>query len=354
MAFLKHTGIFILLLLLFAACTNRQEVVTPPWAGNTDAADSSEFDLTEIQQAGELIGLTLSGPETYYDYHGGHLGVHYLLGEHFASQIGVRLRVEVCRDTTELLTRLAAGEADLIMLPIDTTDTLSPGWRLGKEKPLLAEALHEWYHPQMIDEARSQERQMLTRPRVRRRVFAPMLSHGVISHYDGYFKQYARNIGWDWRLLASQCYQESTFDPNAQSWAGAKGLMQIMPATADHLGLPRNQMNDPEQSIAAATRYLKELEAELSAVRNPYERQNLALAAYNGGLHHIRDAMRLAERDGRNAHVWNDVKTYVLRLSQPQYYQDTLVRNGYMRGQETAEYVDNIRERYKKYKRSAR
>lgn len=354
MRFLKHTGIFILLLLLLTACNNRQEVVTPPWGGNTDNAASSEFDLTEIQQAGELIGLTLSGPETYYDYHGAHLGVHYLLGERFASQIGTRLRVEVCRDTTELLARLEAGEADIIMFPVDATDSLSPGWRLGNDKPLLAEALHDWYRPQMMDEARRQERQMLTKPRVRRRVFAPMLSRGVISHYDAYFKQYARQIGWDWRLLAAQCYQESTFDPNAQSWAGAKGLMQIMPATADHLGLPRDQMNNPEQSIAAATRYLKELEAELSAVRNPYERQNLALAAYNGGLHHIRDAMRLAERDGRNAHAWNDVKTYVLRLSQPQYYQDTLVGNGYMRGQETAEYVDNIRERYKKYKRSAR
>jgi membrane-bound lytic murein transglycosylase F len=354
MRFLKQIGIFILFLLHIVACNNRPEVVTPPWAGNAGVEDSSDFDLPEIQQAGELIGLTLSGPDTYYDYHGGHLGVHYLLGERFASQIGVRLRVEVCRDTAELLTRLNASEADLIMLPMDTTDTLSPGWRIGQEKPLLAEALHEWYHPQMMSEARTQEHQMLSQPRVRRRVFAPMLSRGVISHYDGYFKQYARTIGWDWRLLAAQCYQESTFDPNAQSWAGAKGLMQIMPSTADHLGLPRDQLNNPEQSIAAATRYLKELEDELSTVRNPTERQNLALAAYNGGLHHVRDAMRLAERDGRNPHVWSHVKTYILRLSQPQYYQDTLVKFGYMRGQETAEYVDNIRERYKKYKRSAR
>lgn len=78
------------------------------------------------------------------------------------------------------------------------------------------------------------------------------------------------------------------------------------------------------------------------------------MAAYNCGLNHLRDAMRLAERDGKDPHRWQDVRVYVLRLSEPRYYQDPLVQYGYMRGQETAEYVDNIRERYKKYKRNAR
>ena len=64
--------------------------------------------------------------------------------------------------------------------------------------------------------------------------------------------------------------------------------------------------------------------------------------------------MRLAERDHRNPHRWADVQQYVLRLSQPQYYQDTLVRHGYMRGTETADYVDRIRARYQQYIRSVR
>ena len=54
----------------------------------------------------------------------------------------------------------------------------------------------------------------------------------VIWHYDAYFQRYAPIARFDWRLLAAQCYQESTFDPNARSWAGASGLMQIMPKTA--------------------------------------------------------------------------------------------------------------------------
>ena len=323
----------------------------PVWG--TEAVDSG-FDLPTIRQAGELIALTLSGPGTYYDYQGRHLGVHYLLCEKFAAHIGVRLRMEVCRDTAELLTRLSAGDGDLIALRLSAADTLTAGWQVGAGKPLLQEALQQWYRPAMLATTQAEEQQLLSQRRVRRHVYAPMLSKGVISHYDAYFKRHGRRIGWDWRLIAAQCYQESTFDPEARSWAGAVGLMQIMPATADHLGLPREQMTDPERSIEAATRYLKELETAFADIHDHTERQNMALASYNGGIHHIHDAMRLCRRDKRNPHQWEHVKHYILRLSEPRYYQDTLVHHGYMRGQETADYVDRIRERYRKYRRSAR
>ena len=336
--------------LLLTGCHQRQDSVTPPWQGEQDA---SVFDLQQIEQAGELIALTLSGPDTYYDYQGSHLGVHYLLCQQFASHLGVRLRMEVCRDTAELLSRMAAGDADMIALPMEA-DSLLPGWQVGQEKPDLQQALADWYKPGMLDEARRQEQQMLTKPRVTRRVHAPMLRRGVISYYDDLFKHYSRGIGWDWRLVAAQAYQESTFDPEAVSWAGAKGLMQIMPGTADHLGLPRDQLTDPEQNLAAATRYLHELEHEFQYIHDRTERQNMVLASYNGGIHHLQDAMRLCERDGRNAQRWDDVRTYVLRLKDPQYYQDTLVHYGYMRGTETADYVDKIRARYQQYIRQVR
>ena len=332
---------------------HRQTAMTTPWEGVTTAVETDAFDLHEIEQAGELIALTLSGPETYYDYGGSHLGAHYLLAERFASHLGVRLRMEACRDTAELLARLSAGDADLLALDI-TGDTLTAGWRVGDGKDRLREALASWYSPQLMAEVREEERKRLERPRVRRRVSAPMLSRGVISHYDELFKRYSRGIGWDWRLLAAQCYQESMFDPEALSWAGARGLMQIMPRTADHLGLPREDINDPEQNIAAATRYLHELEHELSYIHDRTERQNMVLASYNGGLGHVQDAMRLAARDSRNAQRWADVREYILKLKDPHYYQDSLVRNGYMRGTETADYVDKIRSRYNEYMRRVR
>lgn len=334
------------------ACTQRHEPAPLPWQGEEDSTVTG-FDLAQIEQSGQMIALTLSGPDTYYDFRGGHLGVHYLLCERFAGHLGVRLRMEVCRDTAELLRRLEAGDADLAVLGMKT-DSLSPGWVVGEGKEDLRDALTAWYRPQMLEKARQEEQEMLTRPRVKRRSHAPMLSRGVISHYDELFKRYSRGIGWDWRLIAAQCYQESSFDPEAVSWAGAIGLMQIMPKTADHLDLPRDQMKDPEQNIAAATRYIHELEREFMYIHDRKERQNMVLASYNGGILHIQDAMRLAERDHRNPQRWEDVRTYVLHLTDPHYYQDTLVQHGYMRGTETADYVDRIRAQYNQYARQVR
>jgi membrane-bound lytic murein transglycosylase F len=113
-------------------------------------------------------------------------------------------------------------------------------------------------------------------------------------------------------------------------------------------------MYDPEHNIAAAARYIKELQNTFSDIKDRHEQQDFILAAYNGGAHHIRDAMALAKREGRNDHSWKEVSVFVLRLSQPQYYCDSLVKNGYMRGSETVDYVRLIRERYQMYRGAAR
>ena len=117
----------------------------------------------------------------------------------------------------------------------------------------------------------------------------------------------------DWRLMAAQCYQESCFDPNAKSWAGACGLMQIMPSTAAHLGLPMSAIHDAEANVAAAARYMAELQGHFSDVGDPAQRALFALAAYNGGFHHIRDAMALTRKHGGNPQNWGHVREYVLR-----------------------------------------
>jgi membrane-bound lytic murein transglycosylase F len=209
-----------------------------------------------------------------------------------------------------------------------------------------------WYTPSLVDEVKKQEAYLLSNRSVKRRVFSPMLDRkgGVISHYDQLFMQYSRPIRWDWRLMAAQCYQESTFDPKATSWAGARGLMQIMPATADLLDLSRDKMYDPELNIRAAARYLAQLEGKFSDIHERHERTKFILAAYNGGIHHIRDAMALCQRDGRNPQQWSNVREYVLKLSQPKYYNDPIVKYGYMRGSETADYVSKIMDRWESYR----
>ena len=133
----------------------------------------------------------------------------------------------------------------------------------------------------------------------------------------------------------AQCYQESGFDPQAVSWAGARGLMQIMPETATHLGLPAHEIHVPEKNIGAAARYLKELERKFRDVPGRLERIRFVLAAYNGGSGHVRDAMALAQKHGKNPHTWKDVAPFILGLARPQYYNDPVVQYGFLRGEET-------------------
>ena len=342
----KYAALVAVVLLLVSCFEKKQEPLVAPWGVIDDTVTVAEdFDLHDIQTSGELIMATVTGPETYYDYHGKSLGTQYLLCQRFADSLGCRLRVDVCRDSIELVHKLDSCEADLIAWP-------TPGHiEADRSKPDLVAELKSWYHPSFIDDVKKEETALLTTKKVRRRIFAPMLDAkgGIISHYDQYFMTYSRDIRWDWRLMAAQCYQESTFDPKAVSFAGAKGLMQIMPGTADHLGVARSKLYEPEANIAAAAKYIGELQRTFSDIRDQYERTNFVLASYNGGAHHIRDAMTLAKRDGKNPHRWSDVSAYVLKLATPKYYNDPIVKYGYMRGSETVDYVNRIRQRHASY-----
>ena len=324
------------------------------------------YRLDDIISNGELIVLTLSGPDTYYDYHGQGMGLQYLMCEKFAQKLGVSLRVDVCKDTLELEQKLRKGEADIAALQLDKpikgllftkvkANQAKEGWAVMADNAELADSLNRWFNPQLVKNIQKEEAFFLSTRSITRRVYSPMLdrSGGVISPYDRYFQMYAPLARIDWRLMAAQCYQESCFDPNAKSWAGACGLMQIMPKTADHLGLPRSEMFNPEQNIAASARYMQELGGHYRDVPLA-ERIFFQLASYNGGYFHIRDAMALAKKNGRNPYRWDDVAEYILKLSDPAYYRDPIVKYGYMRGTETVGYVRKIRDRWMQYRGMAK
>ncbi|MGC9341414.1 MAG: transporter substrate-binding domain-containing protein [Bacteroidales bacterium] len=172
---------------------------------------------------------------------------------------------------------------------------------------------------------------------------------GRISPYDKYFMEEAEKIGWDWRLLASMAYQESRFNPNAVSWAGAFGLMQLMPNTANRFGVDQN--SPVSSQIRAGVRFIHWLDQQLdNHIEDENERIKFILASYNVGLGHVYDAMRLAEKYGKDPTVWEDnVEYYLLQKSDPKYFSDPVVRNGYARGTETYRYVRDIMYRYNHY-----
>ena len=128
---------------------------------------------------------------------------------------------------------------------------------------------------------------------------------GQISPYDEVVKKHAIQVGWDWRLLISLIYQESQFDPESSSWLGAQGLMQLMPATAKEYGLDSSAT--PEQNISAGMNYLKWLDRQFEEkIEDPEERKKFILAAYNVGLGHVFDAIRLAKKYQLNPEIWKD------------------------------------------------
>lgn len=361
-------------LLLTVSCREKEKnSVETPW-GATVELDGGEEDedtiitdspttlsLHEIRQNGEMIMLTLYGPKTYYDYHGRGMGVQYLMCEKLAEHLGVTLRVDVCKDTLDMMQRLSRGEGDIIAMPLSKAHlkdfmSCADSWAVKKGNKALQEEVKKWYSPNILAETQKQEEYILTVGSVTRRVNPFMISaeKGTISLYDNLFRKYSTTASMDWVLMAAQCYQESCFDPRAHSWAGACGLMQIMPKTADHLSLPRNRMYEPEPNIAAAARYMRELQGLFKDVSNPQERMKFALAAYNGGYHHVRDAMALTKKYGGVWQRWSDVRRYILGLSDSRFYTDPVVKNGYMRGSETANYVDMIMERYGKYRTALR
>ncbi|WP_092111072.1 transglycosylase SLT domain-containing protein [Prevotella sp. KH2C16] len=371
-------GFIFTLITIFCCCIGckekRSEQLTP-WGTPMEQRIEESIDtsstgmaLSDIINNGELIMLTLTGPENYYDYHGHGMGTQYLLCEKFTQTIGVALRVEVCRDTTELLQRLNRGEGDIIAcaLPMNKKGRLlyagvvdkekGTSWAVERTNKELADTLNNWFKPSMVAQVKKQENWMLSTASITRHVYSPMLDKGkgVISNYDHLFQKYAPIARWDWRLLAAQCYQESTFDPKAHSWAGACGLMQIMPSTAERLGLPHDQLYEPEPNIAAAARYISQLDAKFQDVPSRVERISFVLASYNGGYSHVRDAMALAKKHGKDQYRWPDVSEFILRLSDSKFYNDPVVKYGYMRGAETYDYVQRIQGRWNEYRGMSR
>jgi membrane-bound lytic murein transglycosylase F len=176
------------------------------------------------------------------------------------------------------------------------------------------------------------------------------LNAGRISSWDNIIKVFSDSIKWDWRLLASLICQESRFIPDVKSRAGAYGLMQIMPETGKNLGI--DITSSPHNNIEAGSRYINRLHSIFDPkIPDENERTKFILASYNAGPGHVIDAMKLAEKNGKNPTIWDDnVAVWLLKKSESKYYTDAVVKNGYFRGKESIAFVNEVLERYEHYK----
>lgn len=274
-------------------------------------------------------------------------------------------------ETEELIKRVAEGKIDYTVADdniarinqtyynnIDVKTKLSfsqkIAWAVRKNAPKLLDTLNHWisnikgtrdynvlYNKYYKNRKASQRR--------RRSAFFTATTN-QLSEYDPLFKKYSEKLPYDWLLLAALSFQESRFNPRTTSWAGAKGLMQLMPNTAAQYGI--TNLYQPQQSVKAGTKYIQWLEESIwrKRINDKDQRKRFVLASYNAGPGHVLDARRLTKKYDGNPNKWENVSEFLLKKSSPEYYNDEVVKYGYCRGEEPYKYVKQIMTRYRHYR----
>lgn len=164
-----------------------------------------------------------------------------------------------------------------------------------------------------------------------------------LPRWEDGLKEAAAKFDLDWQLLAAISYQESHWNPAAESRTGVRGLMMLTLATASDMGV--KDRIDPSQSIYGGAKYFRNLLDRIPARVTGDDRVYMALAAYNVGMGHLEDARVLTEIHGDDPNKWSDVRKYLPLLAKRQYYSKT--KHGYARGWEPVAYVKNVRNYHK-------
>ncbi len=157
--------------------------------------------------------------------------------------------------------------------------------------------------------------------------------------YKTWFEEAGRKYGISPLILAAQAYQESKWNPRAKSPTGVRGIMMLTLTTSKEMGI-RNRL-DPQKSIFGGARYLAKLKERFKSEFQEPDLTWVALAAYNVGSGHIRDAQVLAYSMHKNPYKWKDLKTLLPLLQRKMFYK--FLKFGYARGKEPVEYVRRIR-----------
>ncbi len=319
---------------------------------------ANEVENQLLRSPVDLAGKTIHLPQ----------GSHEVkLLQHLSDQIGDTIYIVECDslNSVDLVKAVASGLIDYTVVEEYVARMASIGLRsldtklfVSVEQPLgWAIANHEGDSSLLVElnswidgfEQRNLSR-ILAKYINKANVFSTQkLSGDHISFFDDIIKKTAKEIGWDWRLLASLIYQESHFKLDLESESGAFGLMQLMPVVMEKYGIDYDAT--PAEQLHAGGQLINHLNSSLEdKVTDSVERVKFVLAAYNAGLGNVFDAQRLAEKYGKYPDVWDDnVDYFILNKSKPQYYNDTCCKAGRLRGIETFRFVQEILDRYYQY-----
>ncbi|GAB6009376.1 MltF family protein [Dysgonomonas reticulitermitis] len=266
-----------------------------------------------------------------------------------------KIKYTVCDEYIAKLNRTYYRNID-ISLQISFDQRSS--WAVRKDSPLLAKALDDWFkengNTPVYQSIIKKYFELSKQPFDGDYEVPKNLPKGAVSVYDDLFKKHAKGTRYDWYFLAAICYHESRFLNNLVSWAGAAGIMGLMPRTAKSLGLTSEDRMNPDLSIGAAVELLDRLDNIFRKIESNSERMKFILAAYNAGNGHINDAQALALKYGANPYIWEEnVEKYLEMKSNPEYYNDPVCKSGYFRGGETVKYVNNVLSTIERFKARA-
>jgi len=167
-----------------------------------------------------------------------------------------------------------------------------------------------------------------------------------ITRYSAMIAKYSAAAGLDWRLVAALIFEESGFEEKAVSAAGARGLMQLMPAASAEVGVAN--VARPEANVQAGVLYLRRLADQFRDAPTT-DRAAFTLAAYLLGPGHVVDAQDLARELGLNPRSWRrGLEETLPLLEDERFYGRT--RLGYAHGRQAVDYANRILERYELYR----
>ena len=170
----------------------------------------------------------------------------------------------------------------------------------------------------------------------------------TVSPYDDIIREYAAQLGWDWRMLAAVVYQESKFSINSRSHRGAQGLMQVMPKTAEYYGV--DDLLDPEKNIKAGTSHLKRLQNLY--VKTGFEHSELikfTLAAYKAGEGRVADCRNFAESRQVDNKKWDEIVRLIPLMREDSILEEESVKLGKFQGHETIAYINSVMSLYEAF-----
>ena len=306
--------------------------------------------------AGKELVCAIDLGNDMYGSHGLETGLNYELMSRFAQDNHCSVKIIAAGRKDNYIDSLRQGKVDIVIT--HDMDSLADGdidilrqvtdcsvWALNTPEDNDAMLLNRWisYIKTTGDYSRMSDKYSISYNPYKRAEKGIRTS--TISPYDSLIKKHARQLGWDWRILASVLYQESRFAIGATSVRGAQGLMQVMPSTARHYGM--DNPLDPEQNIIAGTRHLMRLQ-------NMFKKEGLegeelikfTLAAYNAGEGRIIDCRNLAASRQLDNSRWEETVKVIPLMREDSILEDKTVKLGKFQGHETIDYIDQVFSHY--------